>query len=71
MIQNQLLEAVHNWVDISSGDIDSIEYAEIPDGNGWRNLLIQEITDVKFGQASIQGFSIDECQEILEFTCKT
>ena len=58
-------------MDISPSDIDRIVYAEIPDGNDWRIPLIPEITDVKLGQANIPGFSIEDCQEILEFTCTT
>ena len=59
------------WMDVSPADIDKIVYADIPDGNSWRVHLIQEITDVKFGQVDIPGFSIDEYEEMLSFACTT
>jgi hypothetical protein len=43
----------------------------LKDEEGWRVKLIQEITNVKFGQAAIQGFSNDECEEILRFACSS
>ena len=52
---------------VTQYDIERIQYAEMADG--WRVPLIQEITDVKFGQLSIDGFSDEECQEILRFAC--
>ena len=52
---------------VTQYDIEKIQYAEMADG--WRVSLIQEITDVKFGQLSIDGFSDEECQEILRFAC--
>lgn len=66
-----LLTKKTKWMDVSPADINSIVYADIPEGNSWRVPLIQEITDVKFGQVDIPGFSIDECEEMLSFACTT
>jgi hypothetical protein len=44
-------------------------YAEMESGNGWRVTLFKEITDIKFGQLTINGFSDEECKEVLQFAC--
>ena len=31
--------------------------------------MIKEISDVKCGQLSVDGFSTDECEEILRYAC--
>ena len=31
--------------------------------------FLQEITDMKFDQLTLNGFSDEECEEILHFTC--
>ena len=66
-----LLTNRSRWTDVTKTDVDKIVYAEIPDGNGWRVPLIHELTDVKFGQTVIDGFSFDECNEMLEVACTT
>ena len=66
-----LLTNRSRWTDVTKTDVDKIVYAEIPDGNGWRVPLFHELTDVKFGQTVIDGFSFDECNEMLEFACTT
>ena len=55
--------------DITANDIDNIVYEEIPEGNRWRIELIKEITDIKFGKLELEGFSHEECEEILKFAC--
>ena len=50
-------------------DIENIQYPEISDENIWRVNLIKEITDKKFNQLEINGFSEDECEEILQYAC--
>ena len=55
--------------DITEKDIENIESDEISDDNKWRVNIIQEITDLKFGQVKIDGFSIEECDEILQYAC--
>ena len=55
--------------DVTIEDIENIQYAEISDENIWRVNLIREITDEKFNQLEINGFSEDECEEILQYAC--
>ena len=55
--------------EISKEDIENIEYATLNDDDNWRVNLIREITDVKFGQVVVEGFSNEECEEILQFAC--
>ena len=55
--------------EITNDDIEQIEYAAISDENRWRIDLIREITDTKFGQLQIDGFSSEECEDILQFAC--
>ena len=31
--------------------------------------LIKEITDINFGKLELEGFSHEECEEILKFAC--
>ena len=52
--------------DIKQEDIDNLEYAVLEEEEGWRVNLIKEISDVKCGQLSVDGFSTDECEEILQ-----
>ena len=35
----------------------------------WRIEMIKELTDIKFGQLELDGFSNEECEEILNFAC--
>ena len=55
--------------DIKQEDIDNLEYAVLEEEEGWRVNLIKEISDVKCGQLSVDGFSTDECEEILRYAC--
>ena len=58
-----------NIDDITQKDIDNIVYEEIPEGNMWRIDVIKEITDIKFGKLELDGFTHEECEEILKFAC--
>ena len=52
--------------DITSEDIDKLKYHEVSEVELWRIDAILELTDVKFNQATIEGFTFEE---ILEFIC--
>ena len=54
---------------ISDTDIENIEYDNMSDDEVWRVNMIKEVTDVKFDQLTIEGFSIEECEEMLHFAC--
>jgi hypothetical protein len=64
-----LLTGKENINQITHTDIENIDYAVISNENRWRIDLIKEITDVKFDQLSIDGFSKEECEEILQYAC--
>ena len=64
-----LLTKRDSILEVTGEDIDSIEYAKLSEENVWRVGLIKEITDVKFGQLNIDGFTIEECEEMLQFAC--
>ena len=50
-------------------DYKSTDYHPIPQEELWRPNLILEITDVKFNQLNVEGFSQDELEEILSYAC--
>ena len=55
--------------DVTSKDIEDIEYAKMCQEDKWRIEMIKELTDIKFGQLELDGFSNEECEEILNFAC--
>ena len=65
-------DSVENLVPMDS---DSIKYCEIKQEDHWRLSVVHELTDVKYGEASVVGFSRDElksypfgCMHILKQT---
>ena len=52
-------------------DADNIDYFVIPQSESWRLSLVNEITDTKFGEASVEGFSRDELKTILKYVCSS
>ena len=55
--------------EINGSEIDKLKYHELNDEETWKVDMILELTDVKFKQATIEGFTDDELEEILEFVC--
>ena len=55
--------------DLVPDDALNVAYHEILDSETWRKGFIDEITDVKFGKANIEGFSIKELNVILKHIC--
>ena len=41
----------------------------MPDEESWRVGIIREMTDRKFGQMTVDGFSDEECDEMLTYAC--
>ena len=54
---------------VTMEDIENIEYEVIAKNDLWRVEVIKELTDVKFGRLEIDGFTDEECYEILHYTC--
>ena len=64
-----LLVQKTNVDDLIPDDALNVAYHEIPDSETWRKGFIDEITDVKFGKAIIDGFSTKEPNVILKHIC--
>ena len=41
----------------------------LPDQEKWRISVIKELSDVKFGQSDLDGFTTNEINEIINFAC--
>ena len=41
----------------------------MPESETWRLSVVNELTDVKFGEAEVSGFSRDELKVILHDVC--
>ena len=50
-------------------DAQNIPYNNIPKNEIWRLSVINEITDVKFGEAHVEGFTVKELNTILSYVC--
>ena len=55
--------------DVTQEDIENIKYAEMSDEESWRDGIIKDMTDRKFGQLVVEGFSDEECETMLAFAC--
>ena len=64
-----LLTNKYNINDLAVCDIEKMKYHELSENDVWRVDAILELTDVKFQQARVDGFTDDELQEILEHIC--
>ena len=58
-----------NIDELTPSDSKLIKYKLIPNEEKWRVSMVNEITDAKFGQAEIPGFTKEELEAILEFVC--
>ena len=52
-------------------DALDIKCHEIKEEDAWRVGFVKELTDVKFGEAYVDGFSRKELDFILKFVCVT
>ena len=50
-------------------DALGIQYEPILDENKWKIDMTKELIDAKWGEASIENFSMDEIDELLEYIC--
>ena len=50
-------------------NLRSIPFESMSIEDSWCSDIINEITDVKFGIGSIDGFTAEELNEILQFVC--
>ena len=43
----------------------------VPQEEKWKVDMTKEITDIKFGEQSLENFPHDDLQKILDFICTT
>ena len=69
-LRNILLLSKKSNVDkLDIFDFKSINYHPISKEDSWKPGMILEITDIKFNQLEVNGFSYDELEEILSYVC--
>ena len=61
-----LLVRKNSILDLVPEDALKVSYNEIPEQDTWRLGFVNKITDVKFGEANIEGFTIEELNIILK-----
>ena len=66
-----LLVGKHNVDDLEVSDAYKVKYTVVPDDDLWRLDLANEITEIKFGDLQVEGFTWNELQEILNEVCTT
>ena len=59
------------YEEIDRDQIKKKEYFPITQENKWRLPIVKELTDVKFNQLSIQGFTRSEIKDMLLDICTT
>ena len=50
---------------------DKVSCAEIPMGENWRINAVKELSKIKSNHLTVDGFTIEEVDEMLEFICIT
>ena len=55
--------------DLDISDADALEYSPVPDSEKWRLDMVNELTEIKFGESVLEGFSYDEVQQMLSDIC--
>ena len=64
-----LLLGKHTIDEVKSHDIDNFEYAPVMPDDTWKINMVKELIEVRENKASIENFSVDELEEILEHLC--
>ena len=55
--------------EVTSEDVDTIEYHNIEDRDKWRVEILKEILETRNNQLQIDGFSPEDCEKILIDIC--
>ena len=63
------LTSKSHWDQVKDCDVNGIEYCVISEENKWRVSFISELVDVKTNDATVEGFTSEEIEEILDFVC--
>ena len=58
-----------NIDELNVTDYQLIEYHKIPAEEEWRIGVVRDIIDVRNGEANLEGFSIKDLENMLDFVC--
>ena len=50
-------------------DANEIKYYPVPEAEQWRIGFVKELTDIKFGRMTIDGFTTEEINDLLHIIC--
>ena len=64
-----LLLGKHTIDKLKSCDIETFEYTPVMPADTWKVNMVKELIEVRENRASIENFSEDEIEEILEHLC--
>ena len=62
-------ESSKNMDDLEASDADQIEYHPIPENEKWRVNILEDIIRARMNHSEIEGFSMEELDDIVEFVC--
>ena len=66
-----LLVGKQNVDDLDILDADKVKYNMVIDSDQWRINLVNEITEIKFGDLHVEGFTWIELNDMLQEVCTT
>ena len=67
-----MLLADRNTIDeLNPFDATNIKFKEVPESEQWRIGMVHELTDIKFGNSELVGFSSEEVNDIVKLVCTT
>ena len=49
--------------------LDKICFARIPENELWRIDSVKELSQIKSGHLKLEGFSVEEIEDMLQFIC--
>ena len=58
-----------HWREVRKVDVENIDYFRIPEQEKWRVGLIHEMLEIRSSEVQLEGFTVEETNEILEFAC--
>ena len=59
----------YNWKDVKKSDIDAIDYHDISEHEKWRVSLISDLLELQMNNVTIDGFSFEDLELILNYAC--
>ena len=59
----------NNVDDLEPSDADEIPYHPIPENEKWRLYILEDIIRARMNHSELEGFSVQELDDIVEFVC--